>query len=339
LRNFLLTLLIIFLPIRAWAQTYVMWHLVPSEGASPEFAARVERSLRTHFQERPKSSLMDDIKMDSHLLVEGNEKFLRCGTGTGCLSGLGRAVNSNFVIAGEVELKGKRLTIRMVLVNVEKGAAASAASVVCEGAPTEAQMEELAIAMFEPKRYRGSIELDCPVAGAEVLLDKKPMGVTPLVGPLGDLPAGEHRLQVRREGHLPFESKVRVPVGKSVRVVANLPTLVVPEPPFYRDWPFWTAAGVGAVALVIAGLLHHDAGVLSDNADACLRQELECEDSYRNQADSRYLQAYLIYGVGGAGLLAAGLIVILDVVASPDPQRVRVTPAASGAGFSLTWRF
>jgi hypothetical protein len=338
-RTFLLTLLILSLPIPAWSQTYVMWHLVPSEGASPEFAGRVERSLRAHFQKRAGGSLMDDIKMDSHLLVEGNEKFLRCGTGTGCLAGLGRAVNSDFVIAGEVELKGKRLTIRMVLVDVGKSAAASTASVVCETAPTQAQMEELAVAMFEPKSYRGSIELDCPVAGAEVLLDGKPVGVTPLVGPLGDLPAGEHRLQVRREGHLPFEGQVRVPVGESVRVVANLPTLVVPEPPFYKDWPFWTAAGVGVAALVIAGLLHYDAGVLSDNADSCARQDLDCEYSYRDQADSRYLQAYLIYGVGGAGLLAAGLIVILDAVASPDSQRVQVTPAPTGAGLSLTWRF
>jgi len=329
----------ISLPIPAWSQTYVMWHLVPSEGASPEFAARTERSLRAHFQKRPGSSLMDDIKMDSHLLVEGNEKFLRCGTGTGCLSGLGRAVNSDFVIAGEVELKGRRLTIRVVLVDVEKVSVASTASVICEGAPNEAQIEELAVAMFEPERYRGSIELDCQVAGAEVLLDGKPMGKTPLVGPLGDLPAGEHRLQVRRKGHLPFEGTVRVPVGESVRVVANLPTLVVPAPPFYRDWPFWTAAGLGAVSLVIAGLLHHDAGVLSDNADSCADQGMECEKNYRDQADSRYLQAYLIYGVGGAGLLAAGLIVVLDAVASSDSQRVRVAPAPFGAGLSLTWRF
>jgi hypothetical protein len=91
--------------------------------------------------------------------------------------------------------------------------------------------------------------------------------------------------------------------------------------------------------MIIAGLLHRDAGVLADNADHCARQGLTCEDSYRDQSDSRYMQAYLIYGVGGAGLLAAGIIVILDVVGSSEPERIQVTPAPSGAGLSVTWRF
>ncbi len=323
----------------AWSQTYVMWHLVPSGGASPELAARVERNVRAHFKDRRGAALMDDLKMDSHLLVEGNEKFLRCGTGVGCLSGLGRVVQVDFVIAGEVGLDGRLFTLRMVLVDVGKGTAVSTASVVYEGSPSAAQMEELAVAVFEPERYRGSIELDTLVVGADVLLDGKKVGVTPLVGPLGDLLAGKHRLQVRKKGHISYESRVRVPVGKSIRVIVNLPTLVVPEPPFYLDWPFWTAAGVGAVALVIAGFLHHDANVLLENAAACAKLGRDCEDSYRDQSDSRYLQAYLIYGVGGAGLLAAGLIAVIDVVGSSDEERVRLTPLPSGAGFSYTWRF
>ncbi len=327
----------------AWAQTHVMWHLVPSGGASPEFAARVERIVRAHFLKQRREALMDDIKMDSHLLVEGNEKFLRCGTGVGCLSGLGRAVNVGFVIAGEVSFQAERTTLRMVLVDAKNGVAASEARAVFEGSPSMEQLEDLAVAMFAPERYRGSIDLECSVVGAEVLLDGKRMGVTPLVGPLADLPAGEHRLQVRKPGHLSYQARVRIGVGRSARVLANLPVLAVAGPPFYRDWPFWTAAGVGCAALVVAGVLHYDAGVLADNADSCALRELECEDSYRGQSDSRYLQAYLLYGVAGAGLLAAGLIAVIDVLGSPGEESVRLAPLTAGispgAGLTLTWRF
>lgn len=343
MRIFLPIVVVAFMSSPAWAQTHVMWHLVPSGGASPEFAARVERAVRAHFLEDRREALMDDLNMDSHLLVEGNEKFLRCGTGVGCLSGLGRAVRVGFVIAGEVGLEAERTTLRMVLVDAKKGAAASGASVVFEGSPSAEQLRELTVAMFEPERYRGSIELETSVVGAEVLLDGERVGVTPLVGPLSDLPAGEHRLLVRKPGHLPHEGRVRVPVGRSVRVAAELPALAFVEPPFYRDWPFWTAAGVGCVALVIAGLLHHDANILADNADSCALQELECEGDYRGQSDSRYLQAYLLYGVAGAGLLAAGLITVLDLLGSPGGESVRLAPMPAGmspgAGLSVTWRF
>ena len=118
--------------------------------------------------------------------------------------------------------------------------------------------------------------------------------------------------------------------------------------PFYKDWPFWTAAGAGVAATAVAVFLHRDAGILQDNAD--LKRSLHWRDWQADQdsADSRYLQAYILYGIGGAGLLAAGLIAVFDLTLNApdtDEEASETSPVPSlslwpdGQGFSAQWRF
>jgi hypothetical protein len=323
----------------------LLWHLSPADSATPEYAARAEKLLRDAFQKRQGAVLMDAMAMDSLLLVEGNERFLRCGTGAGCLAALGHEAKAAFVIAGEVILREGRTVLRLILVDTTRQAVTSSATVEGEGLPTDAQIEELAVAMFEPWKYRGSLEVLVPVEGAEVLVDGQPRGLSPLIGPLSDLPAGEHLVEVRKDGHRPFQQRVRIPIGACAKVSAALTWIEGLEErrPFYRNWPFWTAAGMGTVGLVVAGILHHDAGVLQSSASACRDQGLTCAGDYQSKADTRYVQAYVFYGIGGAGMLAAGLIALIDLLTTPESPEgttepgVRLVPMPSGA--TLEYRF
>ena len=316
-------------------KTHLMWHLSPSDGATPELASRIEKALRSHFEQKHGDLLMHGLTMDSLLLVEGNEKFLRCGTGAGCLSGLGELAGIKFVIAGEVSLVEGRTTTRLMLLETASKNTVSRADVDSGGLPGKALMDELAVAMFSPERYIGTIDLTAPVTGAEVLIDGRKVGLTPLVGPLADIPAGEHLVEVKKPGRQPFARKVYVPLGKVVRVVALLPEIPFQAGqvrPFYKDWPFWTAVGVGVAAMGTAAGLHSDASVLQDNADFYERENRTEAQAEQDKADARYLQTYVMYGIGGAGLLAAGLIAIIDSASSGDGQK---SPPA-GAQFSLT---
>ncbi|HUT99816.1 MAG TPA: PEGA domain-containing protein [Myxococcota bacterium] len=327
--------------------THMMWHFTPSGGATPELVARVEKAVREYFQKQRTGALMNGVTMDSVLLVEGNEKYLRCGTGAECLAGLGGAAGARFVIAGEVGLSTGRTRTHLVLVDVSAKKVISSASVGSNGAPSGDKLRELTIAMFEPERYKGSIEIETSVTGAEVLIDGKKMGVAPLVGPLAAIAAGEHLVEIKKPGHEPFSRTVRVPIGKTVRLVALLPRIAIASQarPFYRDWPFWTAAGAGAVAMVVAGILNHSANGAQESADNCRQGGLTCGDSYQDKADSRYLQAYVVYGLGGAGLLAAGLIAVIDLAtAEPAPTAepafdLGLAPLPGGMALDATFRF
>ena len=325
---------------------YLLWHLMPAAGSTPELTTRVEKNLRHFFEKQKPGELMDAMTMDSLILVEGNEKFLRCGTGPACISGLGDLAGIPWVIAGEVRLTGGRVVTELVLVDTAKKAVVSRAAVESGGPPGDAHMEELAVAMFEPEQYRGSLELSCAVEGAEVLLDGKKAGTTPLAGPLDGIAAGKHQLEVKKLGHQPFSREIRINMGETKRVVALLPEerLIYKEPtPFYKHWAFYTFGGIGLVSTVLAVVLHVDAAALDDDV-ARLKEENPNSTQYHERKDlrdARYTQTYIAYAVGGAGLLAAGIVAILDLARDGKPDEVELgfAPHPDGFGLSATIRF
>jgi hypothetical protein len=328
------------------AARYLFWHLMPAEGSTPELASKVEKNLRRFFKQKQGDLLLDGVTMDSLILVEGNKKFLRCGIGPACISGLGDLVGIPWVIAGEVRLTGGRVVTELVLVNTAKKAVASRALVKSSGSPSQANMQELAVAMFDPVQYRGSVELFCAVEKAEVFLDGEKVGVTPLEKPLYGVFAGKHKLEVKKPGHQPFSRQIRVVRGDTKRVVALLPAERLPyqaPTPFYRHWAFYTFGGVGVISSALAVVLHMDATVLDADV-AKLKEENPGSTEYskrKDLRDARYTQTYIAYAVGGAGLLAAGLLAILDLTrdGKPDQVELGVAPGPDGFGFTATIRF
>jgi len=324
----------------------MMWHLSPGGGASPELATRMERVLRRALEEAAGERLLKAMVMDSLLLVEGNEKYLRCGMGPACLAGLGQAAGLQQVIAGEVAKHGGTVLFHLVLVDVAQARVMSRCRVESALQPSPGVIAEMVTAMLHPRDYRGRLVVLAGEDGAEVLLDDRPVGHTPL-DPLEDLVAGEHRLLVRKPGFIDFSRRVRVPYKSSVTVEVELVRRVAPRRPFWADWPFWTAAGVGAALLGVGGGLYYDAGILDDNLQVCIRDGCGKEDEYRDRVDARKTQAYVMFGLGGAGLAAAGIIALIDV-ASAGPEaagrddnapRLEFTPLPGGGMLGFGWRY
>lgn len=323
----------------------MMWHLGPGGGASPELATRMERTLRQALEQAAGGRLLKAMVMDSLLLVEGNEKYLRCGMGPACLAGLGRAAGLQRIIAGEVAKHGGTVVFRLVLVDVARARVISRCRVESSLHPAPAAIAEMVAAMLHPEQYRGRLLLRVRQQGAEVLLDGKPVGHSPL-GPLEKLVAGTHRLQVRKAGFIDYERQVRVPYKSSATVDVELVRRVAPRRPFWADWPFWTAAGVGAALLGVGGGLYYDAGVLEDNLQVCIDEGCAQEDEYRQRVDTRKTQAYVMFGLGGAGLAAAGIIALIDVATVETQEkdadsglRLEFAPLPGGGIVGLNFRY
>ncbi len=303
------------------SNTYLLWHFSPSDGATPELTSRIENSIRSYFSQFHSNLLMSGMNMDSLLLVEGNEKYLRCGSGAGCLSGLGKLAGVKYVIAGEVSFVAHKTTTTLYLVEVKRKRVKLRASVQSSGTPSRKKMEELSIAMFEPDKYKGSVLIISPVPKAEIYIDGKLMGTTTMEKSLDGIVAGEHLLELKKPGRQPFAKTIQVPMGSQVKVIAILPEvpfLKIQPRPFYSDWPFWTTAGIGVIALGVAGILYHSADVYQANADKLTSSHSADADVERDKADSRYLQSYVMFGIGGAGILTSGIIALIDVLSSSD---------------------
>jgi hypothetical protein len=326
---------------------YLFWHLTPTEGASPEITSRIESNLRLFFEKQQGRLLMDGLTMDSMLLVEGNEKFLRCGSGPACVSGLGEIAGIKQVIAGEVKKIKGRLIVELVLVDTENKSVISRGAIESGGPPSKKHMQELSVAMFDPQAYKGSVELSCAVAEAEVFIDHEKVGVTPLVGPL-TTSAGKHFFEVKKFGHQTFSREIRVPLDGTKQVVALLPEdqrVKHEHVPFYKHWAFWTFTGSGVIATAIGVVLHLDAKVLDENAQKARDYNLADYQTWQDKADSRHLQTYIVFGVGGVALLAAGVVAIIDMAGQTEESNhesrvdISVSPYPSGAGLSATFRF
>ncbi|MBI5486707.1 MAG: PEGA domain-containing protein [Deltaproteobacteria bacterium] len=127
------------------------------------------------------------------------------------------------------------------------------------------EVEAVAAAMRELRRYLGTVSLTVQPAGTELLVDHQLVGVAPLPAAL-PLEVGRHTVEARREGYETQTAEVVVASGEEQAVVLLLepvPPAVAPppagEPPLESSsgveptW-FWVAAG-SALALGIGSAI------------------------------------------------------------------------------------
>jgi len=115
--------------------------------------------------------------------------------------------------------------------------------------------------LLAPDQLHGSIQIQTDLVGAEVQLDGKALGKTPLpqLGVVAKQQLGKHRLRVRATGYAPFEEDVEVRFQKVSQVVVRLlPSdrvigtgriMRVERQPYYTKTWFIVGAGVAAAAL------------------------------------------------------------------------------------------
>src|SRR5204862_7648441 len=110
-------------------------------------------------------------------------------------------------------------------------------------------------------QLHGAIQIQSDLVGAEVQLDGRAAGKTPLpnLGVVSKLALGPHKLRVSAKGYAPFEEDVDVRFQKVTQVVVRLlpsdvvigtgKTQVVEKQPFYSKTWFIIGDGVAAIAI------------------------------------------------------------------------------------------
>jgi hypothetical protein len=102
--------------------------------------------------------------------------------------------------------------------------------------------------------HRGALEV-LAMTGADVVVDGKDLGYAPLPGPVRDLPIGVHRVEVRKDGYLPFGQDVAIAQGETHVVQVDLIDEESTRPWYARWWVWGSVAGavvvVGGAAAVV----------------------------------------------------------------------------------------
>lgn len=231
-------------------------------GLDAERAARLEALFRLELERLAGAPLATRAAVDKAI---GNDAALRGCTGEpACLSTIGKKLGVKQVVSGNVGELGDSYVLNLKLVDVTTGTEVRRVSEPLRGSPDELieAMRVAAYRLVAPERLLGSVSILSDVRGADVYLDGKHVGKTPLARPLAGQTVGAHKLRLTNKGYTDFISDVEVRFQKSTQVevrmvkadVAGAPIIEDGRPrpaptPWYSSTWGYVAIGAGAVIL------------------------------------------------------------------------------------------
>lgn len=237
-------------------------------GLDPERAARLEALFRLELERLSGGTLPPLAAIDA--VVAKDAQLRSCTAELGCLSTIGKRLGVKQIAAGNVGELGDSYVVNLKLVDVDTQKEIRRVSRPLRGNADEL-IEAVRVAAYElaaPEKLLGSLAILSDVAGAEILLDGKPIGRTPLGRPLQDLSVGTHQLRLRAKGYSEFGRDVDVRFQKETQVVVRMiaaPGGLAIGPQELDDRPrpapvpwyssTWTYVGVGVGAVLIGFLV------------------------------------------------------------------------------------
>jgi hypothetical protein len=176
----------------------------------------------------------------------------RCDGETRCLSLVGQRLGVREVLLLAVSQLGDVvLALQRISVADHKVTARYADSMVTGQAIDEARLLSWLQQLYPPETFKryGQIQISANVGGAQVYVNSKASGSTPLAESLHVLAPGNYRILVEKTKYLPFQAAVTVMPDTTVEVSATLVS-ELKQPPWYKRWYLWTGviAGAGAIA-------------------------------------------------------------------------------------------
>ena len=198
---------------------------------------------------------------------------------------------------------------------------------------------ELSIAKVDLKPRPALLTLRAP-GGADISLDGRPAGETPLGAPL-EIPAGRHFLTLGKRGHRQYARELSLELGQARTIDVEL------EKTGQRQAALWILGSSG-VLLVAGGvtttlaLVHQGKAQDLDDARASRNltaQEVAAYGRHVNRRDDFRLASTVVFG-GAVALGVTGfLLYLLDTpraVAAPPPDTV--VPVVGPDELGAAWR-
>lgn len=171
--------------------------------------------------------------------------------------------------------------------------------------------------------------------GARLRIDDDVVGVTPWVG---ELPPGQHELQLEHPGHQTRSSRVALSAEHAAEVQLTLAPTPPPEPArasaLSRIQPLsWTFLGVGVASL--AGGVGFELSRAASSERAGRAGSAESVARAQGAADAKQMASLLLLGAGGAFVIGGGVLIVLDLNRdSATPRDSASTKRGSDAGAS-----
>lgn len=256
-------------------------------GLEPELVVRLEALFRAELERLEGAALPSRKEVDK--VLSGDASLRGCTGEPACLAAIGKKLGVKTVVYGTVAGLGDSYVVNLKLVDVATASEIRRVEEPLSGAPDEL-IEAVRVAayrLYAPDRLKGSVAILADVPGAEVFLDGKKVGKTPLPAPVANLDVGKHNLRIVAKGYTDFIGEIDVRFQKTTQVVVNLVRAKDPGAPAGpgpggppRDAPVpwysstWAYVGFGAAA-VLVGIVVGSAFIDDDVVD-CGKDPAAC---------------------------------------------------------------
>jgi len=237
-------------------------------GIDPEIVQRLETLFRMELdrldrQPLPTRSAVEKTVTAADQNCTGEEK---------CLTSIGKRLQVDYVVTGTVGSLGDNYVLNIKAVEVSTGKSQKIQSPPLKGTPDELieGVRVAAYSLLAPDQLHGSLQIQSDLVGAEVTLDGKAVGKTPLAnqGVIGKLALGKHKLHVEAKDYAPFDDEVEVHFQKVSPVVVRLvgtgetigtgKTITKVHDPIYERT--WFIVGAAVVVVGLAAVIGASAG-------------------------------------------------------------------------------
>ena len=250
-------------PEAALDQKIAVWRF-DALGIENELVARLETLFRMELARLSKNQLPTRREIERAVTSEQQN----CTGEERCLAAIGKKIGVDVVITGTVGAMGSSYVLNIKAVDVATQKLIKRIdSDPLRGSPDDL-IEGVRVAAYRllaPAQLHGSIQIQTDILGAEVRLDDKPIGKTPLanLGVLSKQQLGKHKLRVQAPGYDPFDDEVDVHFQKvsqvEVRLIPSKEVLgtgkfqrIERNPIYSRTW---FMVGVGVAAVVLGGVI------------------------------------------------------------------------------------
>ncbi len=355
-----------------------IWRLKPLGMDSPT-AGRLEALLRAEAG-RVEGVVLQDEEVTGRKLADRAD-LLSCGGETACLCEIGKALDVDKLVTGVIGELGDDYTFDLKLIDIAGCSEERRINEALSG------REDLLISairqalykLVAPRLFVGSMSVEVPVTGADVVVDGRSVGRTPLDRPISGLSPGVHRLRIAREGFSEFTEEVPVRFQQTTRVMVDLVKSVLtglsyeeehqpgqtPEPvqpPVVEAGPVepptsimrilaWSSGGLTAATAAAAGILGWRSLVAEQEIeDAAHSSQPYLNASYNDTYErgrKLALAANICWALAGGAAVASAALFIIDLTGDddhesespPGPTSIVVAPGLAPDGGGLSVRF
>jgi hypothetical protein len=354
---------------RASAATLAIYPLQPL-GVPPATVTSLDATLRAEVEGLPGVELLSRGRTVASLKNDPGSLGLACNGAPGCLTDLGKVLAVDKVVYGVVSGLGDRYSFDLKLIDVGTGGEERrvTASVGGKREVLLSSLRAAAVHLLAPERYVGALEIDSSVPGAQVFVDGKAMGPTPIAGTIVGLSPERHALRLTKPGFADFEKFVDVHFDQTTVVRVDLaesavrdvmyregalpapvsrqgtPVVIVAEAGSPRNpkriWA-WRAVyatltlaavglGTGVVSQAERNAASGTARPIAPSQEPTLSTQVSLGNAFGATAD-------VAWGLAGAGLIAAGVLFAISGGDAGSKSSVVISP--TGAGLAVSGRF